>query len=100
MADIEKLVAALQSLVDQGNTVVVIEHNLDVIREADCVVDLGPEGGERGGRLVAWGPPAGLMASPGESYTARFLKRHLASPSRPKPSRSRKLTASPSVLQL
>jgi excinuclease ABC subunit A len=100
MADIEKLVGALQSLVDQGNTVVVIEHNLDVIREADCVVDLGPEGGERGGRLVAWGPPAKVMASPGGSYTARFLKRHLGSPARPKPSRNRKLTASSSVLQL
>ena len=77
MADIEKLVGALQSLVDQGNTVVVIEHNLDVIREADCIVDLGPEGGDRGGRLVAWGPPAEVMASSSRSHTARFLKRHL-----------------------
>ena len=77
MADIENLVRALQSLVDQGNTVIVIEHNLEVIREADCVVDLGPEGGERGGRLVAWGPPAEIVASSGRSYTARFLRRYL-----------------------
>jgi len=77
MADIENLVRALQSLVDQGNTVIVIEHNLEVIREADCVVDLGPEGGERGGRLVAWGPPAEIVASSGRSYTGRFLRRYL-----------------------
>jgi excinuclease ABC subunit A len=79
MADIEKLVGSLQSLVDKGNTVVVIEHNLEVIREADCVVDLGPEGGEHGGRLVAWGPPADLARSSQRSYTARFLKRYLES---------------------
>ncbi len=79
MADIEKLVGSLQSLVDQGNTVVVIEHNLEVIREADCVVDLGPEGGEQGGRLVAWGPPAEVAASGETSYTARFLKKYLRS---------------------
>ncbi len=77
MADIEKLVGSLQSLVDQGNTVVVIEHNLEVIREADCVVDLGPEGGEQGGHLVAWGPPAEVAALGETSYTARFLKEYL-----------------------
>ena len=79
MADIEKLVGSLQSLVDQGNTVVVIEHNLEVIREADCVIDLGPEGGEQGGRLVAWGPPAEVATSGETSYTARFLKKYLRS---------------------
>ena len=79
MADIEKLVGSLQSLVDQGNTVVVIEHNLEVVREADCVVDLGPEGGEQGGRLVAWGPPAEVAAMGETSYTARFLKKYLRS---------------------
>jgi excinuclease ABC subunit A len=77
MADIEKLMRSLQSLVDQGNTVVVIEHNLEVIREADCVVDLGPDGGERGGRVVAWGSPTELVRASERSYTARFLKEHL-----------------------
>jgi excinuclease ABC subunit A len=73
MADVAKLVAALQRLVDRGDTVVVIEHNLDVIAAADCVVDLGPEGGERGGRVVAWGPPE-AVAHAAESHTARYLR--------------------------
>ncbi len=71
-ADIEKLVDALQRLVDAGHSVVVIEHNLDVVGAADWLVDLGPEGGEAGGRLVAAGSPADVMRVP-ESYTGRAL---------------------------
>jgi excinuclease ABC subunit A len=73
LADIEKLLHVLQSLVDQGNTVVVIEHNLEVIRQADYIIDLGPEGGEAGGQMVIAGPPAHLTAHPEASHTARFL---------------------------
>jgi len=71
--DTEKLVRVLHQLVDRGNTVVVIEHNLDIVREADWVVDLGPEGGAGGGRLVAAGPPARLAGQKG-SHTGRFLR--------------------------
>jgi excinuclease ABC subunit A len=73
MADTEKLVKVLQSLVDQGNTVVVIEHNMEVIQSADCIIDLGPEGGEKGGRVVSWGPVGKLLRSR-RSHTARFLR--------------------------
>jgi excinuclease ABC subunit A len=73
LADIEKLLHVLQSLVDQGNTVIVIEHNLEVIRQADYIIDLGPEGGEAGGQVVITGPPAHLLAHPEASYTAHFL---------------------------
>jgi len=62
-----------QGLVDQGNTVVVIEHNLEVIKTADWIVDLGPEGGDAGGRVVAVGPPEELAANPA-SYTGQYLK--------------------------
>jgi excinuclease ABC subunit A len=75
MADVEKLVVVLQRLVATGNTVVVIEHNLDVMAEADWIVDLGPEGGDGGGRLVAQGPPEVLAAkAPRASHTARYLR--------------------------
>ncbi len=72
-ADIEKLLTVLHYLVDAGNTVVVIEHNLEVIKTADHIVDLGPEGGEAGGRLVACGPPEEVARQPG-SYTGEFLR--------------------------
>jgi len=73
LADIEKLLLVLNRLVEEGNTVIVIEHNLEVIKTADYILDLGPEGGERGGRLVAAGPPEDLARHP-DSYTGRFLK--------------------------
>src|SRR5437870_3374928 len=72
-ADIEKLLEVLQRLVDAGNTVLVIEHNLDVIKQADWLVDLGPEGGEAGGELIADGPPE-EVARVEESFTGRFLR--------------------------
>ncbi len=71
--DIRKLLSVLSRLVDQGNTVLVIEHNLDVVKTADWVVDLGPDGGDRGGTVVAEGPPE-LVAKTDESYTGRFLQ--------------------------
>ena len=74
MADVEKLVLVLHRLVDAGNTVVVIEHNLDVIAEADWVLDLGPEGGDGGGRIVAKGPPEQIAKKHTGSHTAKVLK--------------------------
>jgi excinuclease ABC subunit A len=76
-ADIEKLLEVLQRLADAGNTVLVIEHNLDVIKQADWIVDLGPEGGEEGGELIAAGTPEDV-ADVEESYTGQFLRRLLA----------------------
>ena len=75
--DVRKLLEVLQRLVDQGNSVVVIEHNLDVIKTADWVIDLGPEGGVRGGRIVAEGTPEQVAANPA-SYTGHYLKPLLA----------------------
>ena len=75
-ADVHKLLEVLQRLVDVGNTVLVIEHNLDVIKQADWIVDLGPEGGDRGGQIVAEGTPEEVCENP-NSYTGVFLKRHM-----------------------
>ena len=75
--DVKKLLGVLQRLVDQGNTVLVIEHNLDVVKSADWVIDLGPEGGDAGGRVVAEGSPEKLATIPA-SYTGRYLKVMLA----------------------
>ena len=72
-ADIQRLLDVLNQLVEQGNTVVVIEHNLDVVKTADHIVDLGPEGGDEGGRVVAAGTPEQLAAQAGVSHTGRFL---------------------------
>ncbi|MFZ1680504.1 MAG: excinuclease ABC subunit UvrA [Rhizobiaceae bacterium] len=71
--DVAKLLEVLHELVDQGNTVIVIEHNLDVVKTADWVLDLGPEGGDGGGELLAAGPPEAIVAEP-RSHTGRFLK--------------------------
>ena len=76
--DVRKLLEVLHRLVDLGNSVIIIEHNLDVIRNADWVLDLGPEGGEEGGRVVGEGRPARIAATPG-SYTGLFLKRYYTS---------------------
>ena len=72
----EKLIDVLQALVDAGNTVVVIEHNLDVIKTADYIIDLGPDGGERGGRVIAKGTPE-EVAKVARSYTGQYLKKML-----------------------
>jgi excinuclease ABC subunit A len=74
MADVEKLIRVLHRLVDAGNTVVVIEHNLDVIAEADWIIDLGPEGGDGGGRIVAQGAPEDVVRAKGTSHTANVLR--------------------------
>ena len=76
-ADVEKLLHVLQSLVDRGNTVIVIEHNLDIIRQSDYLIDLGPEGGHAGGEVVIAGPPDHLLAHPQASHTARFLRQYV-----------------------
>ena len=78
MADVEKLIHVLHRLVDAGNTVVLVEHNLDVIAEADWVLDLGPEAGAGGGKLVAEGPPQMLARRPGRSHTGKALREFLA----------------------
>jgi excinuclease ABC subunit A len=75
--DVRRLIDVLQRLVDKGNTAIVIEHNLDVVKCADWIIDLGPEGGDAGGRLVAQGPPA-QVAQVAESHTGQFLKRYFA----------------------
>jgi len=79
MADVEKLIRVLHRLVDAGNTVVVIEHNLDVVAEADWVIDLGPEGGSGGGRIVVQGSPERVAGSKGKSHTAHYLREFLGS---------------------
>jgi excinuclease ABC subunit A len=77
MADVEKLLHVLHRLVDTGNTVIVIEHNLDVVKTADWIVDLGPEGGDKGGYVIAEGTPEQVAATPGSAtgeYLARVLR--------------------------
>jgi excinuclease ABC subunit A len=72
--DIKKLLSVLNRLVDAGNTVVVIEHNMDVIKTADWIIDMGPEGGENGGRIVVTGSPEDIIKYHKESYTAKYLR--------------------------
>ena len=76
-ADVDRLILVLQRLADTGNTIIVIEHNPDVIKVADWVIDLGPEGGDAGGELIAEGPPEYVATVPA-SYTGQYLKRWLA----------------------
>jgi len=71
--DVAKLLKIIDELVEKGNTVLVIEHNLDVIRNADWILDLGPEGGEKGGYIVAEGTPKEIISAK-KSYTGRYLK--------------------------
>jgi excinuclease ABC subunit A len=75
-ADVHKLIEVLQRLVDTGNSVIIIEHNLDIIKVADWIIDLGPEGGDRGGKLIAQGTPENIMKVK-KSYTGKYLKSHL-----------------------
>ena len=76
-ADIQKLLDVLHRLTDAGNTVIVIEHNLDVIKSADWIIDLGPEGGDEGGRVIATGTPE-MLTQVAESYTGQFLHKVLS----------------------
>ena len=82
----------LQRLVDAGNSIVVIEHNLDVIKVSDYLIDLGPEGGDEGGRLIAVGTPEQIAAVP-ESYTGNFLKPLLGAKAAAKPATTRRRKA-------
>jgi excinuclease ABC subunit A len=75
-ADVHKLIEVLQRLVDTGNSVLIIEHNLEIIKVSDWIIDLGPEGGDRGGELIAEGTPEEVLAVAG-SYTGAFLKARL-----------------------
>ena len=79
MADVEKLIHVLHRLVDAGNTAVVVEHNLDIMAEADWIIDLGPEAGDGGGRIVAQGAPAEIARRRGRSHTGRVLAEFLRS---------------------
>lgn len=78
LADVERLASVLQVLVGQGNTVAVIEHNMEIIKEADYIIDLGPEGGDEGGRVIATGSPVEILNNNRRSYTADYLKRYLS----------------------
>ena len=76
IADVHKLVDILQRLVDTGNSIIVIEHNLDLIKTADYIIDLGPEGGDKGGQIIAVGSPEQIVRNE-QSYTGKFLKKYL-----------------------
>ena len=76
IADVDRLISILQKLVDSGNSVVVIEHNLDLIKTADYIIDLGPEGGDKGGEIIAVGTPEQIVKNE-KSWTGRFLKEKL-----------------------
>ncbi|MCK5214714.1 MAG: excinuclease ABC subunit UvrA [Candidatus Omnitrophica bacterium] len=84
-ADVDKLLSVLQKLVDRGNTIIVIEHNLEVIKNADYIIDLGPDGGDKGGTVVCSGPPEAIIFCP-KSYTGKYLKKLLKTTSSSKKS--------------
>ena len=85
--DVRKLLEVLHALVDQGNTVVVIEHNLEVIKTADWIIDLGPDGGDKGGEIVATGTPEDICAAE-RSFTGDFLASYLPSLAKKKKKRA------------
>ena len=72
--DVKKLLEVLHSLVDKGNTIIVIEHNLEVIKTADHIIDMGPEGGENGGKIIAEGSPEILVVKFKDSFTSQYLQ--------------------------
>ena len=76
LPDVHKLIDILKRLAEGGNTVVVIEHNLDVIKTADYIIDIGPEGGDRGGTVIAQGTPEEVARNP-HSYTGRYVEKYL-----------------------
>ena len=76
IADVHRLVDILQRLVDTGNSIIVIEHSLDLIKTCDYIIDLGPEGGDKGGQIVAVGTPEQVVRNE-QSYTGKFLKKYL-----------------------
>jgi len=76
MADIEKLLHCLRSLIDKGNSVLIIEHNMEMIKNADYIIDLGPEGGDLGGEIIATGSPEEIMKEE-RSHTGKYLKSYL-----------------------
>ena len=76
-ADVDKLIQILHRLVDMGNTVITIEHNLDIVKDADYLIDLGPEGGQQGGKIIASGAPLDVAQDGKLSHTARFLREYL-----------------------
>ena len=76
-ADVEKLLDVLNTLVDRGNTVIVIEHSMEIIKSSDYIIDLGPEGGEKGGYIVAQGPPEEIIKQK-KSHTGKYLKKYIS----------------------
>ena len=76
-ADVEKLLDVLNTLVDRENTVIVIEHSMEIIKSSDYIIDLGPEGGDKGGYIVAQGPPEEVVQEK-RSYTGKYLKKYLS----------------------
>ncbi len=72
----EKLIQVLRKLVEKGNTVLVIEHNLDLVKNCDYIIDLGPDGGDKGGKIIAAGSPIEVSKNPA-SYTGQYLKKYL-----------------------
>ncbi len=79
LADVHLLLEVLQGLVDQGHTVVMIEHNMEMIKSVDYIIDLGPEGGRAGGRVTAVSSPKKMLSKTKKSHTARYLEKYLSS---------------------